>query len=64
MPHYFVSRSKAKNGVHLVHKAGCSHMPSILSTILLRYHESPENAVQAAKHLFNNSEECELCCKD
>jgi len=61
--YYFISIGQRSTGNHTVHKEGCPLMPANHKMICLGKFESPHDALNLGKKLFERSEICSFCCR-
>ncbi|MBQ4034211.1 MAG: hypothetical protein II623_01985 [Paludibacteraceae bacterium] len=59
---YFVGTKAQKNGDHEVHAGSCEHKPKMNNSLFLGYFLCEEDAVEAAKKIYPQSNGCSFCC--
>lgn len=60
---YYISRKAQKSGDHEMHVLGCDYMPSEKNVRLLGVFFSEEEALEAAREIYAESDGCYYCCK-
>jgi len=61
--YYFVGIRERSTGDHPVHKEGCPLMPDSHKIICLGKYESPQDARDEGKKIFNRVAICSFCCR-
>ena len=62
MHRYFVNLYPEQNGDHLVHREGCTRLPTF--PLNLGHHPDCQHAVDVAKRFFPRSNGCFQCARD
>ncbi len=63
MNKYYVKIEEDENGIHEVHREGCSHMPDHWNVQYLGVFDNSLDAVCAAKEIYTNSGSCSYCLR-
>lgn len=63
MPAFYVSQRARTDGIHVVHRSGCTSIPDPIRRLYLGDFDSADEAVIEGRRHYAQVEGCELCAE-